>query len=119
MSSMMRLFFFSSTRRHTRCALVTGVQTCALPISVVIGGSDFLVERRKGALSTIVAKQQSREAEEAERRALLARAGRRRTTRARSAASVLDRKRDGKGKRVSVRVDPGRPCILHKKKKQK
>src|SRR3546814_2800019 len=29
-------FFFSSRRRHTRCALVTGVQTCALPIS----GSD-------------------------------------------------------------------------------
>src|SRR3546814_13038277 len=26
-------FFFSSIRRHTRCALVTGVQTCALPIS--------------------------------------------------------------------------------------
>src|SRR3546814_3968857 len=27
------LFFFSSRRRHTRCALVTGVQTCALPIA--------------------------------------------------------------------------------------
>src|SRR3546814_8993886 len=27
------LCFFSSRRRHTRCALVTGVQTCALPIS--------------------------------------------------------------------------------------
>src|SRR3546814_13424128 len=30
---MCHLFFFSSRRRHTRCALVTGVQTCALPIS--------------------------------------------------------------------------------------
>src|SRR3546814_3121593 len=30
---MVFLFFFSSRRRHTRCALVTGVQTCALPIS--------------------------------------------------------------------------------------
>src|SRR3546814_1830470 len=29
------MFFFSSRRRHTRCALVTGVQTCALPILVV------------------------------------------------------------------------------------
>src|SRR3546814_14665228 len=29
------VFFFSSRRRHTRCALVTGVQTCALPISPV------------------------------------------------------------------------------------
>src|SRR3546814_4194215 len=28
-------FFFSSRRRHTRCALVTGVQTCALPISFI------------------------------------------------------------------------------------
>src|SRR3546814_3544749 len=27
-------FFFSSRRRHTSCALVTGVQTCALPISL-------------------------------------------------------------------------------------
>src|SRR3546814_17320656 len=27
------MFFFSSRRRHTICALVTGVQTCALPIS--------------------------------------------------------------------------------------
>src|SRR3546814_1531992 len=29
-------FFFSSRRRHTRCALVTGVQTCALPIFAVV-----------------------------------------------------------------------------------
>src|SRR3546814_16653454 len=29
---MFCFFFFSSRRRHTRCALVTGVQTCALPI---------------------------------------------------------------------------------------
>src|SRR3546814_9191553 len=36
------VFFFSSRRRHTRCALVTGVQTCALPIchpdKLFIGG---------------------------------------------------------------------------------
>src|SRR3546814_877983 len=32
-------FFFSSRRRHTRCALVTGVQTCALPISKGIFGN--------------------------------------------------------------------------------
>src|SRR3546814_4828477 len=29
-------FFFSSRRRHTRCALVTGVQTCALPICALL-----------------------------------------------------------------------------------
>src|SRR3546814_1333976 len=37
---MLRLFFplfFSSRRRHTRCALVTGVQTCALPIFDTLG----------------------------------------------------------------------------------
>src|SRR3546814_13815925 len=33
-------FFFSSRRRHTRCALVTGVQTCALPIFVGITGTN-------------------------------------------------------------------------------
>src|SRR3546814_6163891 len=31
------VFFFASRRRHTRCALVTGVQTCARPISAVAG----------------------------------------------------------------------------------
>src|SRR3546814_7795302 len=43
-------FFFSSRRRHTRCALVTGVQTCALPIStltlVVVLTAGFLAMRR-------------------------------------------------------------------------
>src|SRR3546814_7597728 len=33
MNSILVCFFFSSRIRHTRCALVTGVQTCALPIS--------------------------------------------------------------------------------------
>src|SRR3546814_7507791 len=32
-SELFFVFFFSSRRRHTSCALVTGVQTCALPIS--------------------------------------------------------------------------------------
>src|SRR3546814_5329827 len=32
MTNVFVVFFFSSRRRHTRCALVTGVQTCALPI---------------------------------------------------------------------------------------
>src|SRR3546814_19337345 len=38
-------FFFSSRRRHTRCALVTGVQTCALPIS-----TDVLWDRTMGTI---------------------------------------------------------------------
>src|SRR3546814_9504848 len=36
--------FFSSRRRHTRCALVTGVQTCALPISINIFADRQVVE---------------------------------------------------------------------------
>src|SRR3546814_2812348 len=40
------LFFFSSRRRHTRCALVTGVQTCALPISSEIALPLLLLHRR-------------------------------------------------------------------------
>src|SRR3546814_5578209 len=39
-------FFFSSRRRHTRCALVTGVQTCALPIFGIVEIAD--VGRRNG-----------------------------------------------------------------------
>src|SRR3546814_4893009 len=42
MSSVLLLmwdFFFSSRRRHTRCALVTGVQTCALPILAIFAAA--------------------------------------------------------------------------------
>src|SRR3546814_5128360 len=42
------LFFFSSRRRHTRCALVTGVQTCALPISLFQWQED-----RKGGVAGV------------------------------------------------------------------
>src|SRR3546814_2426168 len=41
--------FFSSRRRHTRCALVTGVQTCALPI--LPGGGDQMKEQMKKMMS--------------------------------------------------------------------
>src|SRR3546814_2130869 len=51
-------FFFSSRRRHTRCALVTGVQTCALPISrnaEVLHGVGTLIQNAvQFALATIV-----------------------------------------------------------------
>src|SRR3546814_11562043 len=40
------MFFFSSRRRHTRCALVTGVQTCALPICSLRGSMQQLAEQR-------------------------------------------------------------------------
>src|SRR3546814_5169600 len=40
------VFFLSSRRRHTRCALVTGVQTCALPISTQRTGRTGHIERK-------------------------------------------------------------------------
>src|SRR3546814_19555992 len=36
------MYFFSSKRRHTRCALVTGFQTCALPILLDLHAEDVL-----------------------------------------------------------------------------
>src|SRR3546814_10146708 len=49
-------FFFSSRRRHTRCALVTGVQTCALPILHGLPDPALVSEldRRFGGLSTAI-----------------------------------------------------------------
>src|SRR3546814_1895255 len=41
-------FFFSSRRRHTRCALVTGVQYCALPIYVRVPVENMLVGEGRG-----------------------------------------------------------------------
>src|SRR3546814_3100700 len=55
-------FFFSSRRRHTRCALVTGVQTCALPIlQVVVGGNNEIVGARIRGLDDIVTTLNGRE----------------------------------------------------------
>src|SRR3546814_8317403 len=44
----MLFFFFSSRRRHTRCALVTGVQTCALPIFPRCSSGQGAQHRRQG-----------------------------------------------------------------------
>src|SRR3546814_10254670 len=48
------VFFFASRRRHTRCALVTGVQTCALPIYRRSDGTTAKSDDyRKGCLSPV------------------------------------------------------------------
>src|SRR3546814_10251069 len=61
------MFFFSSRRRHTRCALVTGVQTCALPIFTVVEQAvdaergiiaHRLVEHRLEVLLAVIAQAQ-------------------------------------------------------------
>src|SRR3546814_1255530 len=46
------VFFFSSRRRHTRCALVTGVQTCALPIYTRPGETPGLSSNMISAISS-------------------------------------------------------------------
>src|SRR3546814_18853496 len=45
------IFFLSSRRRHTRCALVTGVQTCALPILAALSCGNLVVEGVEDALA--------------------------------------------------------------------
>src|SRR3546814_10731379 len=47
-------FFFSSRRRHTRCALVTGVQTCALPILLLLSGIGPAAELRSLGIAPLL-----------------------------------------------------------------
>src|SRR3546814_7189537 len=65
---MFCVFFFSSRRRHTRCALVTGVQTCALPIfkqrqrrRVEVAGRELRKVARQQIRAEIVASLDARE----------------------------------------------------------
>src|SRR3546814_5803011 len=50
------VFFFSSRRRHTRCALVTGVQTCALPIlnPRIWGPAQFCLDQAQPLLQAFI-----------------------------------------------------------------
>src|SRR3546814_192344 len=61
----MFVFVFTSRRRHTRCALVTGVQTCALPIYAVVGGAENLsgerTEHRKSSDIAATGRQRPRQ----------------------------------------------------------
>src|SRR3546814_17690345 len=80
-------FLFSSRRRHTRCALVTGVQTCALPISPGAPSYAAPNPERKMELNWTTNKP----------------------------TTPGDRKSVVKGKSVSVRVDLGGRRIIKKK----
>src|SRR3546814_14705260 len=113
------VFFFSSRRRHTRCALVTGVQTCALPISAIgsttslgIGGNRFSSAMAAPAptgpmtsMSDTVqsARAVSHDPPPPEELAV-------------NRMSVIDRKSVVSGKSVSVRVDLGGRRIIKTKK---
>src|SRR3546814_1638183 len=103
------MLFFSSRSRHTRCALVTGVQTCALPICPNSFASGFIE----------AASVPTRPMAESEIADVIAAFGR-------SAAVAValgfdgiaihgahgDRKSVGEGRRVSVRVDLGGRRIM-------
>src|SRR3546814_13517546 len=121
------LFFVSSRRRHTRCALVTGVQTCALPISknsvktleipgnrgwmvISLGEVDrqpqgYRAGTRRCDRAAAWACLRQRAGVRARRRGQTARQG-----------PDRDRKRVVSGKSVSVRVDIGGRRIIRKKK---
>src|SRR3546814_2095618 len=55
------VFFFSSRRRHTSCALVTGVQTCALPIFLlaIVGALACLAVQQIGDGGSLSAAQRA------------------------------------------------------------
>src|SRR3546814_9690344 len=112
-------FFFSSRRRHTRCALVTGVQTCALPISGITSASGMGADFRKnstaepGMMLIVLSISKSTGTNAASAPAFLPYD----TTRP-FKADVLytsDRKSVVEGKSVSVRVDIGGRRRMRKK----
>src|SRR3546814_5867371 len=125
-------FFFSSRRRHTRCALVTGVQTCALPILADNGSSAFFVLAENGLPLTgldlegaamemdVGGKTASTGVGAAALGNPLNAAAWLAQTLARKGEPLKDRQSVGEGKSVSVRVDlGGRRTIKKKTKTQK
>src|SRR3546814_13041425 len=106
---MLCCFFFSSRRRHTRCALVTGVQTCALPIYMRLR-TRYVDEQATDLDDALARIDKYTKAGEAKSIALLG-----------NAAELLprlverDRKSVVEGKSVSVRVDLGGRRIIKKK----
>src|SRR3546814_1660074 len=84
------VFFFSSRRRHTRCALVTGVQTCALPIFA-------LAHAARARLHAIRGEPAEAQARITAAAALVARSG---TDRERSHVETLSRLIEGQSARA-------------------
>src|SRR3546814_3062894 len=87
-------FIFSSRRRHTRCALVTGVQTCALPIWAALDTISFMPLAQADANSGVIISDWYANP---------------------AAPTERARKSVVQGKRVSVRVDLGGRRSIKKK----
>src|SRR3546814_19885021 len=99
------MFFFSSRKRHTSCALVTGVQTLCSSDLVRL-----MVIDRPGVLADVTAIMRD---ERVSMESMLQR-GRDPMEKV-PVALTTDRKSVEEGKSVSVRVDPGGRRILKKK----
>src|SRR3546814_12578531 len=108
-------YLFSSRRRHTRCALVTGVQTCAHPISRFDQYRDFAAQRTGTRHERRLVPNWFGERR---RRQTHLRLGDKRpqlTSEGGVPAVLVDRTSDVEGKSVSVRVDLGGRSIITKK----
>src|SRR3546814_15391860 len=126
----MLFFFFSSRRRHTRCALVTGVQTCALPICVVWRDTGVSADGRirnafdppgtwrRLRLQAVTGSAARAAVGHADDAGVPRSAGWHRNRRRCRRLSHQDRKSVVKGKSVSVRVDLGGRRTIKKKKKK-
>src|SRR3546814_11749345 len=106
------VFFFSSRRRHTRCALVTGVQTCALPIWK-LGPAQPRGTTWNGDGGCVICSQSRQENFS---RTVWMTFHWRGTTSSVSVTSRSEERRVGKG--VSVRVDLGGRRLIKKQQKK-
>src|SRR3546814_15804242 len=106
------LFFFSSRRRHTRCALVTVVQTCALPIFVARLGLDRDRLRRADRLAQLARDAALLAVRIAAQRMLAAEARRQRVL----LEGIVRSEERRVGKEWSVRVDLGGRRSFEQKK---
>src|SRR3546814_17217986 len=112
------MFFLSSRRRHTSGALVTGVQTCALPIWTLVtsGPNGAIGVDRLDATDIIVTTAGAASVEHAAAtNDLTADVG---TFRPGHNSTITDRKSAVSGTSVSVRVDLGGRCIIKQTKTQ-
>src|SRR3546814_18711372 len=124
---MNQSLFFSIRKRHTRCALVTGVQTCALPIwnqQVEFGtrpDPDLCVLSHHRCYATMIRPSRPTGAVPARMRVTrpwTSRKGKISRGQRIVLTAAADRKSDEQGTRVSVRVDLSCLRLLKKKKKR-